>query len=321
MINVEKFYGAFIGLAVGDAIGMPLEAYSARHPPKLMCVIGMAPGGPEDLPAGYWTDDTSMALCMAASLIEKGGFDPKDQLDRYVRWYYDGYMTPGGKSFGTGLTTINSIREFKATGKVFRDPPEDPKRAGNGTIMRLAPIPMFFFDDAESAISISGESARTTHGAMVCVDAARYMGAILYGALNGASKEELLSDHYSPIKGYWKGHQLCKEIGVIASGSYKKDGFSPNPIGMAVQTLENALWAFNSTDSFRDGMLKIVNLGGDSDTNGAVFGQIAGAFYGKESIPKKWIDALARKDMIIDTVERLRIKAEEKEKIPSKSKH
>jgi ADP-ribosylglycohydrolase len=244
-----------------------------------------------------------MALCIAKSLIEKKGFDPVDQLERYVKWRDEGYMSSTGHYFGSGLTTENAIVEFKATRRPFAAPTDDPRRTGNGVIMRLAPIPMFFYSDPGLAIKMSGESARTTHGAQVCIDAARYFSAIIVGALNGASKMDLLSYHYSPVPDYWVEKPLQDSIARIASGSFKS--CTPKTKCSASQTLELALWAFEKTDSFRDGLLKAINLGGDSDTSGAVYGQLGGAFYGEKAIPEEWRKAIAHYELISSTADEL----------------
>ena len=175
----------------------------------------------------------------------------------------------------------------------------DPETAGNGSLMRLAPVPLFYARSHREAIDRSGESSRTTHGAKTAIDACRYMGALIVGAVNGASKEELLAGHYSPVETYWQQCPLVHEIDEIAAGSYKRK--KPPEIegtGYVVKSLEAALWAFYQSDSFRSGCLLALNLGDDADTTGAVFGQLAGAYYGEDSIPQSWRDKLAKKRLI-----------------------
>jgi ADP-ribosylglycohydrolase len=177
--------------------------------------------------------------------------------------------------------------------------------------MRLAPVPLFFARDPAQAIEKSGESSRTTHGAAVCVDACRYLGGLIAGAVNGATKEALLSDHYSPAPGCWEDRPLAPEIAEIAGGSFKcREPPDIRGTGFVVDCLEAALWAFHRGSSFEDGALWAVNLGDDADTTGAVFGQIAGAFYGARSIPERWISVLCKRDLIESFAERLRGMAE-----------
>jgi ADP-ribosylglycohydrolase len=239
-----------------------------------------------------------MALCLAESLIEQKGFDPVDQLERYVRWYQEGYLSSTGVCFGIGGTVNEALLRFMETREPYPGS-TDPHSAGNGSVMRLAPVPMFYAGCPQEAIERSAESSRTTHRALAAVDACRYLGGLLVGALNGVSKEELLSDHYSPVPGYWKRNPLVKEISEIASGCFK-DRNPPEIIGSGyvVKSLEAALWAFYQSNSFKKGCLLAVNLGNDADTTGAVYGQIAGAYYGYQKIPKEWRNKIAFREKI-----------------------
>jgi ADP-ribosyl-[dinitrogen reductase] hydrolase len=165
--------------------------------------------------------------------------------------------------------------------------------------MRLAPVPLFYFQRPLEAIERSGESSRTTHRAASTIDACRYFGGLIAGAILGVSKEELLSDRFSPVKEYWRKNGLVREIDEIAAGSFKR--LKPPEIkgsGYVVRCLEAALWAFYSSDSFREGCLLAVNLGDDADTTGAVYGQLAGAYYGEDEIPEDWRRKLAHVELI-----------------------
>ncbi len=294
--------GALLGLAVCDALGTTLEFKSPGSFTALTDIVG---GGPFGLKPGQWTDDTSMALCLAESLVEKQGFDPIDQLERYVRWYRQGHFSCTGRCFDIGTTTRSALETFMAT----HDPycgTTNPHAAGNGSIMRLAPVPSFYATRPAEAIERSGDSSRTTHGASTCVDACRYMGGLIAGAISGVGKDDLLSDHWAPMPGYWREHPLCPEIDEIAAGSFKRR--NPPEIkgtGHVVRSLEAALWAFHKGNDFREGALLAVNLGDDADTTGAVYGQIAGAYYGYDAIPAKWRDIVAMKDVIVDLADKL----------------
>ena len=194
---------------------------------------------------------------------------------------------------------------FERAGEPYSGP-TDPMSAGNGSLMRLGPVPMFFAGDAREAIDRSADSSRTTHGAVEAVDACRYFAGLLVGTLRGAGKETLLSEHYSPIEGRWNEAPLAPKIAAIADGSFKRK--QPPEIrgtGYVVDTLEAALWAFFHTDDFREGALKVVNLGQDADTTGAIFGQIAGANYGVESIPTEWRERLTMGAEITTMADRL----------------
>jgi ADP-ribosyl-[dinitrogen reductase] hydrolase len=287
---------------VGDALGASIEFMS---PGSFEPVTGMRGGGAFKLKPGQWTDDTSLALCLAESLVECKSFDAADQMKRYLRWYDQGYMSSTGFCFDIGGTTAHALNKFRDTGNPSIGP-VNSLSAGNGSIMRLAAVPLFYSDDPEKAVYYSGESSRTTHGSELAVDACRYMGGIIAGAINDAGKEELLSSQYSPVKDFWERQPLCKEIFEVASGSFKRK--NPPEIkgtGYVVQSLEAALWAFHNSSSFDEGCLMAVNLGDDADTTGAVYGQIAGSYYGADAIPKGWLDVLAMRELIEGLAERL----------------
>ncbi|MCB9438363.1 MAG: ADP-ribosylglycohydrolase family protein [Anaerolineales bacterium] len=302
MEPIERYRGCLLGLAAGDALGTTLEF---QKPGTFTPITDMVGGGPFDLPAGYWTDDTSLALCLAESLIEKGDFDAQDQMERYLRWYWDGHLSSTGECFDIGLTTRYSLKEFERTGEPFCGP-TDPNTAGNGSIMRLAPIPMAYATQPEEAIKRAALSSQTTHGAQTSVDACRYLAGLIVGALNGASKDELLSPFYCPISGYWDENPLHEEIAELAAGSFKQKE-PPDIIGtgFVARSLEAALWAFHKGDNFEASCLLAANLGNDADTTAAVCGQLAGAYYGENHIPKNWLDKLAFRDMLVSFAEKL----------------
>jgi ADP-ribosylglycohydrolase len=291
----DRYRGSLIGLAVGDAVGTTLEF---QPPGAFQPLTDMAGGGPFDLRPGEWTDDTSMALCLAESLVEQKGFDPRDQMERYVRWYRDGTLSSTGVCFDIGTAVRGALERFMATGDPWAGS-TDPHTAGNGSLMRLAPVPLFFAANPAEAVERSADSSRTTHGARTAVDACRYFGALLAGAVSGAAKDELLAERYAPVPGYWDAHPLCPEIEEIARGSFRAK--QPPEIvgsGYVVKSLEAALWAFATTDSFRDGCLRAANLGDDADTTAAIYGQLAGAVYGVDAIPPAWLTRVAQRALI-----------------------
>jgi len=292
---IARYRGCLLGLAVGDAVETTLEF---KPPGSFTPIEDMVGGGPFHLMPGQWTDDTSMALCLAESLIEQQSFDPINQLQKYLQWYREGYLSSTGECFDIGNTTLDALRRFEKTQEPYCGS-TSLRSAGNGSIMRLAPVPLFYAKSPLEAIEKSGESSRTTHGARTAVDACRYLGALLVGGVNGVTREELLSERYSPMPGYWEENPLVDEIDEIAAGSFKHR--QPPEIqgsGYVVKSLEAALWAFYHSRSFRDGCLLAVNLGDDADTTGAVYGQLAGAFYSESGIPESWRSQLAHCDLI-----------------------
>jgi ADP-ribosyl-[dinitrogen reductase] hydrolase len=294
----DRRAGCLLGLATGDALGTTLEF---SRPGSFKPMTDMVGGGPFRLEAGQWTDDTSMALCLATSLIECG-FDLRDQIERYVRWWKQGYFSSTGSCFDIGNTVSSALRDFMRTGEPVSGS-TDPYSAGNGSIMRLAPVPLFF-ENADYCIHFSGESSRTTHQAPAAIDACRYLGGILWGLLHGASKDDVLAPMYHPSGLVWT--DLDPAIAEIAMGSFKeKEPPGIRGTGYVVASLEAALWAFHKSESFEEGALLAVNLGEDADTTGAIFGQIAGAFYGKSGIPGRWLEKLHDMELMEKMVQQL----------------
>lgn len=302
MVKRERYSGSMLGLAAGDALGTTQEF---KRPGSFQPIDDMVGGGPFGLMPGQWTDDTSMALCLAQSLVESGGWNAEDQIERYLRWFREGYLSSTGACFDIGNTVRAALERFETTGEAYSGA-TDPRSAGNGSIMRLSPVPLFFAGNPVQAIEMSGESSRTTHGAKTAVDACRYFGALIVGAVRGAGKEELLAKRFSPVPGYWDKNPLVKEIDEVAAGSFtRKNPPDIRGTGYVVESLEAALWAFYHSSSFREGALLAVNLGDDADTTGAVYGQLAGAYYGESGIPKAWRERLAFLPMIESLAGRL----------------
>jgi ADP-ribosyl-[dinitrogen reductase] hydrolase len=300
----ERYRGALLGLAAGDALGTTLEF---KPPGSFAPLADMIGGGRFHLKPGEWTDDTSMALCLAESLIEKRGFDAKDQMDRYCLWYERGHLSSTGRCFDIGNTVRDALETYRSTGNPFSGS-EAPYAAGNGSLMRLAPVPLFFASDPKQAIHYASESSRTTHATKAAVDACRYFAGLIVGALHGKPKAELLSSCFNPTdeSSFWNENGLDPKIAAIAAGSFKKK--DPSEIrgsGYVVDSLEAALWAFDRSNSFREGALLAVNLGDDADTTGAIYGQLAGAFYRAEQIPPEWRAKLTMHDFIQEKADQL----------------
>jgi ADP-ribosyl-[dinitrogen reductase] hydrolase len=285
----DRIRGALIGLAAGDALGTTNEF---KPPGTFEPLTDMVGGGPFALAPGQWTDDTAMALCLAESLIERRELDAADQLDRYVRWMNDGHLSSTGTCFDIGNTTRSALRRFEKTRNDVADT-ADPARAANGSLMRLAPVPMLYWQDP-GVVAYAARSSSTTHAARLPVDSCRLLAALMVGAINGTSKEDLLSPRFAPYEGEWDREPLHPEIAALSNGSYKrKQPPAVRGTGYCVDALEAALWAFHNSNDFRTGALLAVNLGDDADTTGAIFGQLAGAFYGESAIPLEWRSRLA----------------------------
>ncbi|MDY3561668.1 ADP-ribosylglycohydrolase family protein [Gemmata sp. JC673] len=295
MTTLDRYRGCLLGLAAGDALGTTLEF---EQPGSFEPLTDMVGGGPFNLKPGEWTDDTSMALCLAESLVTRQDFDPVHQLETYCRWWLDGHLSVKGRCFDIGNATRGALALFKRNPHPFCGDPS-PTAAGNGSLMRLAPAPLAFARDPEKATHLAGESSRTTHAAAECVEACRYFAGLLLAAVSGMPKAQILNNNYEPALAHFLRSPLTGKVAQIAGGSFAaKEPPQIRGSGYVIHTLEAALWAFHGTDTFRDGALKVVNLGEDADTTGAVYGQIAGAYYGADGIPAEWRAKLAMRDLI-----------------------
>lgn len=281
MEAIDRYRGALLGLACGDAVGTTVE-FMPRG--SFAPVTDMLGGGPFSLAPGKWTDDTSMALCLAESLIQTGRCDPTDQMARYANWYEWGYWSSTGVCFDIGMTTKGAIHQFLLTGQALSGP-ADPDAAGNGSLMRLAPIALRFGHDEQLVQDMASLSSRTTHGASECLDACRVFAVALSRALRGMPKEKVLtlggvSIESAKVRAIFASDHATKSVGQIKGSGY------------VVDSLEAALWCYARHDNFRDAVLEAVNLGDDADTTGAIVGQLAGATYGASGIPPAWLDRL-----------------------------
>ncbi|UJR35041.1 hypothetical protein I4U23_027817 [Adineta vaga] len=323
---LNKIQGSLIGIALGDALGAHVEfrprQYLVENPVK-----DLVGGGTWGLKKGQFTDDTSMTLCLAISLITRRGFVPYDQLVRYKWWYQNGYMSSTGQCFDIGAGTRQSLEVFinrqRKWEKRYRTRVYSLDRlsdddylqrfkvycsrnigAGNGALMRVAPVSLFFYKFPNIAIEYSGISGQITHGDKEAYDACRYYGALICAVMNGVEKAQLLDNNFYQSQRIFDDNPLCDEIRMVAEGSYKKKGGYDEGIrgkGYIVYALEAALWAFwSDNDCFEKGVLAAINLGDDTDTTAAIYGQLAGAYYGYDRLPQNWVKELYAKDFILN---------------------
>ena len=277
----DRAKGALLGLAVGDALGTTLEFSRRDERPKHTEMTG---GGPFGLEPGVWTDDTSMALCLADNLLANGGLEPHDLMQRFGRWWREGENSPVGRCFDIGTTTYEALARFERTG----DPNSGDSSinsAGNGSLMRLSPIALFFKDDETQARAAARRQSEATHAATECLDACDWFAGLLVRAINGDSFEDLFR-YETPVYG--------PKVSAVAAGSWRHKSRSDIcSSGYVIDTLEAAVWAVSQASSFEEAVIIAVNLGDDSDTVGAVTGQLAGAIWGYASIPERWTKKLA----------------------------
>jgi ADP-ribosylglycohydrolase len=294
----ERFQGALIGLAVGDALAAHTQF---RKPGSFPAVGDLLGGGPFDLPRGAWSDDTAMALLLAESLLDSGGFDAQDQVDRYVRWQREGHGSATGQCVGISASVARAL----ATALYRRQPfagSHDPGQLDKDPLSRVAPVVLYFFSDAGAAIARAAESARITAQAPMVLDCVRLLAAMLRQALAGRDKNAVLH----PPRNSWVTVSTRPEVLAVYEGSYQLR--MPPEItggGQVLEALEAAMWAFYRGETFREGALLAANLGRDSDVVCAVYGQLAGAYHGVSAIPGIWRNSLMRLEAIVDTADRL----------------
>lgn len=294
----SRFQGALTGLAVGDALAAPTQMLKRGAFPTVHDLIG---GGNYDLPRGAWTDDTALALCLAESLLERQGFDARDQVERYSRWQQQGHQSATGQCIGITASVARALAAAKWRRQTFAGS-HDPAQLDPEPLTRIAPVVMHRFAAAPVAIDWAADAARTTCQAPEVLEACRLLAAMLHGALSGQPKEQLLQ----PPESAWRRSKGATRTAAIAAGSYReRTPETLRPSGNALDLLEAALWAFHAHGSFREGALAAVNLGGSSDVIAAVHGQLAGAHYGLRAIPLAWRHSLARARDIEDLADRL----------------
>lgn len=267
----SRYLGSLLGLAVGDALGAPVEFKERGSFPP---VEAMQAGGPFNLKKGQWTDDTSLALCLGTSLVEKNGFDPYDQIERYIKWFREGYMSCTGNCFDIGNTTKAALLRYEENKDIYAGSVDDP--ATNGSLMRLAPVALYY-RNLEDALKYAGLSSKVTHAPYNCVKACEDLALYIHRALNGEDKRSIFRD---------------------STIDFNKTYEQVSGKGDALLCLEGAMWCFYHSENFGTGVKLAVNLGDDTDTTAAVFGQLAGAFYGIEGIPESMLDDLWDKKLI-----------------------
>jgi len=295
----DRKAGALLGLAIGDALGAAVEF---KRPGTFAPVTGYRAGGPHGLMPGEWTDDTSMALALADS-IAQSGWDLNSQATKYVGWWRSGNYSVNGHCFDIGMTTRSALASFCKSGDARTSGPRDERSSGNGSIMRLKPVPIAFahlFPHQVAELGrLAAESSLPTHGSPQCLSACRYFALILAGLIHGIDRREVLSPDWPHLRELRAAEPLHPTIDAVAAGSFRDK--QPPQIagtGYVVQSLEAALWAFHNAQTFSEAVLKAVNLGDDADTTGAVCGQLGGAYWGRTGIPDSWLAGLARRELI-----------------------
>ncbi len=288
----DRALGAFWGLAVGDAMGAPVEFLTPGTFPR---VTGYQPSPRFGLEPGAWTDDTIMAVCMAESIIAEGGYDSFAVMQDYVDCMVRGHNSPNGTCVDIGIQTAKALRQFRANPAIA----ESTQSAGNGTIMRLAPAVVASQDSPpDEAARLFEISARDTHNSDLAAEATVLFGMILRNLMEGTSFRESLVLAAETTERHLKERGLPSQL--VAETVYAFDDEAANNSGFVIPSLGTAIWAVRSTDTFEDAVLTAVNLGDDADTVAAITGQMAGALYGAGAIPEEWVADLHRRDDLVE---------------------
>jgi ADP-ribosylglycohydrolase len=303
---IDRMRGALIGLAVGDALGAAVEF---RGPGSFEPVTGFRSGGPHRLNAGEWTDDTSMALALAHS-ISASGWNLHDQTDRYVDWMNNGTYSVNDRCFDIGITTRQALTRYEHSKDPLTCGNHSEQASGNGSIMRLAPVPIRFAElypaRLEELCRYAGESSWPTHPSPHCVSACQYLALVLAALIRGEPRETILQPNWEAVEKLNQFAVIHPLIRDVIAGSYRhKNPPAIQGSGWVVKSLEAALWAFCQAGNFDEAVLKAVNLGDDADTTGAICGQLAGAHWGESGISERLRSGLARTEMLNKALEGL----------------
>ncbi len=289
----DRLEGAFWGLATGDALGAPLEFYKRDALPEVRNMIG---GGKFRLPPGAWTDDTSMALCLADSLAKFPELNSEHLLNCFWTWASENAHCSQPKAFGFGQNTIRTLLKFYNTGQTVASS-TGTRSDGNGSVMRLAPVAIRHHNDLSIVQELSRQQSYTTHASEKGADCCELLGAVLFHLFHGQSLDKAL-ERLSTERSKWD--PLVQDLVTQTWKTKGREEISSS--GYVIHTLEAALWSVYHSNSFEDALILAVNLGNDADTVGAVTGQIAGAMYGKSNIPSRWLNALIKPDMLSEVL-------------------
>jgi len=303
----DRVIGGLVGVCVGDALGVPVE-FVSRDKLRLNPIKDMVGYGTHNQPPGTWSDDSSLTLCLAESLCK--GFDIHDIANKFIKWLYEGYWTPYGETFDIGNTTYIAISRLKSGVNPLDAGPKDEFSNGNGSLMRILPL-SFYLEKMkkEEQFEITHKVSRITHGHLRSQMACGIYIQIAINLLKEDPPEiaykkakEISLDYYSREPYVYElkhfDRILKSDIRKLSINSIKSTGY-------VIDTLEASLWSFLNSKTFKDAVLTAVNLGGDTDTIGAVTGGLAGIYYGYSAIPKDWVKKIAKVDEIIELSERL----------------
>ncbi|KAE8411992.1 ADP-ribosylation/Crystallin J1 [Aspergillus pseudocaelatus] len=306
----SRTLGSIWGVCVGDALGGPVQF---MDPGTFEPITGLEYVKPFHQPAGSYSDDGSMTLALAQSIIDsQGNYNHALSIQYFVDWFATGRFSTIDRAWDVGYSTRSALQSWRKRGTedlqrtqdVINQKLDMEHRSGNGSLMRIAPIGLALWSDPGEARRVAREQSRVTHPVLGCLEACEVYTLLVCGILSGKSKE-----HICNIINEYKftdsalTQRLCSYKTV--SDWQAKSAPEMRSSGWVVDTLEVALWGFFKYDCWAEGALAVANLGGDADTAAAVYGGLAGAFYGIESIPTEWVDGMQNKGFIAEVAGKL----------------
>lgn len=304
----EKYKNAILSSIIGDALGVPVE-FSTRQELALCAVKNMLGYGRYDLPEGTWSDDSSMILSTMESLIN--GYNLEDLAESFCQWLFDGKWTPYGYAFDSGITTFTALDNIRSGAKKVTNSGQDSEDDnGNGSLMRMVPVALYFSkEEIDTFLEKIHEVSSITHSHPRALIGCGIYSLFIRELLTCEDKKEALKNTIDQAVEYYSKKEPFKEelnnyIRIISNELTDLPESEIYSSGYVVHTLEASIWSFMRCDSAKDVLLEAVNLGLDTDTTGTVAGGLAGLFYGLESIPKEWMDKLAKKDEILQLTDK-----------------
>lgn len=305
---LEKIKAVLFGVAVGDALGVPVEFFP-RERVQENPVTTMIGYGTYNLPKGTWSDDSSLTFCLVEALTTGYNLDTIGQ--NFVKWCYEDYWTPRGEVFDIGITTQKAINRLANGVRPDLAGEKGPSSNGNGSLMRIAPLLFYIFDKPiEERYDLIKQVSSITHAHIRSVIACFYYLEFARLLLTEKDKFKAYNALQTNVTDYLKSLSI-PDSEIVAFDRLLKNDITDlkeediSSSGYVLHTLEASIWCLLTTDNYKDAVLKAVNLGEDTDTTGAVTGGLAGLLYGMDNIPKDWIKTIARKEDIEELAERL----------------
>ena len=298
---LERYEGAMLGLAIGDALGAGVP--TKRLHEERGAVDDFSANGPYDSPRGAWLADTAMTLCLADSLLAVGGNDAQDQMQRYLAWRRQGVNSSTGAALAVPEEVARALAQWQWSRKPIMGA-HDPKIRDAHPLARTTAVALYFIHDAERALREAAEAARPTLQTPLALDACRVFAAAMIGALRGVDKTALLNFQGSDASDALRRQKLKPEIVAFIDGGWRK-ALAPRSDQSALGVLQSALWAFAQCARYDDGAIAVINASAAPATAGAVFGALAGAHYGAHAIRHAWRDEIARAATLLQLARQL----------------